>query len=167
MPILEGEIEETTLEGKYLITRAGKMIWVSLILNMRPTLFTREVLRFFCLMFENQFILEIKELYTRFQGDISIFNKVTNSKQSTEEIVEDIFHLYLTKPFRLGSTKLKKLSSNSRKIFLFAKTMVHKTEGELSLINLFYNVSESFNLTNEDIAEIIFELVQKKAFTPV
>jgi hypothetical protein len=31
-------IEQATLDGKYLITRSGKMIWITLILNKLPTL---------------------------------------------------------------------------------------------------------------------------------
>ncbi|MHA2392508.1 MAG: hypothetical protein ACXAEX_11245 [Promethearchaeota archaeon] len=118
-------------------------------------------------MFENQYTREIKELYTRFQGDVSVFKKKSKSKQNIEGIIEDVFHLYLTKPFRLGSEKIKKLSSNSKKIYQFAKDLSHKTKGKILLEKLFYKVSESSKLTNEDIAEIIFDLVQRKALLPV
>jgi hypothetical protein len=166
-PSEEGEIEQATLEGKYLITRAGKMIWISLILNKIPTLFTREVLKFFCELFEGQYKREIKGLYTEFQGDISIFRKQSKSKQSIENIIEDVFHIYLALPFKLGSTKGKKLSSESKKIFQFAKDLAHKTKGKFLLEKLFNEVSKRLRLSSEEIAELIFNLVQIKAFLAI
>ena len=143
------------------------MIWISLILNHIPTLFTREILKFFCELFEGQYKREILELYTYFQGDISIFRKQSKSKQSIEDIIEDVFHLYLTLPFKLGSTKGKKLSPKSKKVFQFAKVLTHKTKGGFLLEKLFDEVSGSIKLNNEEIAELIFNLVQNKAFLAV
>lgn len=163
-PIEVGEIEQATLEGKYLITRAGKMIWISVILNKIPTLFTREVLKFFCEIFEGQYKSEISGLYTQFQGDISIFRKQSKSRQRIEDIIEDVFHLYLTLPFKLGSTKGKKLSSKSKKVYQFAKALTHKTKGRFLLEKLFDEASNSLKLNNAEIAELIFDLVQNKVF---
>ncbi len=143
------------------------MIWISLILNNLPTLFTREVLKFFCELFEGQYKREILGLYTQFQGDISIFRKQSKSKQSIEDIIEDVFHLYLTLPYKLGSTKGKKLSPKSKKVFQFAKVLAHKTKGGFLLEKLFYEISGSLKLNNEEIAELIFNLVQNKAFLAV
>ena len=143
------------------------MIWISLILNSIPTLFTREVLKFFCELSEGQYKREIFELYTYFQGDISIFRKQSKSKQSIEDIIEDVFHLYLTLPYKLGSTKGKKLSPKSKKVYQFAKVLSHKTKGEFSLEKLFEEASNSFKLNNEEIAELIFNLVQNKAFLAI
>jgi len=166
-PIDQGGIEQATLEGKYLITRAGKMIWISLALNKIPTLFTREVLKFFCELFEGQYKREILGLYTDFQGDISIFRKQSKVKQSIEEIIEDVFHLYLTLPFKLGSTKGKKLSSKSKKVYQFAKDLAHKTKGKFFLEKLFDEVSKILRLNSEEIAELIFNLVQIKVFLAI
>ncbi|KKK43633.1 hypothetical protein LCGC14_0471460 [marine sediment metagenome] len=167
LPIEEGEIDQATLEGKYLITRACKMIWVSLILNQRPTLFTREVLKFFCEIFENQYFREISELYTFFQGDISIFRKESKSRQKIDDLIEDSFHLSLTLPFKVGTSKGRKLNPKSKKIFQFSKTIAHKYKGHISLEKLFHQAIVSLKLNNEEIAEIIYELVQKKALLPV
>ena len=143
------------------------MIWISLILNSIPTLFTREILKFFCELFEGLYNREILELYTHFQGDISIFRKQSKSKQSIEDIIEDVFHLYLTLPYKLGSTKGKKLSPKSKKVYQFAKVLAHKTKGRFLLEKLFYEISGSSKLNNEEIAELIFNLVQNKAFLAV
>ncbi len=168
LPSEQGEIEQATLEGKFLITRAGKMIWITLISNIIPTLFTREVLKFFCEIFEDSFHREIRDLYSRFKGDISIFRKESKSRQSIEDIIEDVFHLYFTLPFKIGSSKGKKLSPKSKKIFQFAKALIHKTKGQIYLEKLFNEVNKSFTFTkNEDLAEIIFYLVQNKVLLPV
>lgn len=86
------------------------MIWITLILNKIPTPFTREILKFFCELFEGQYENEIINLYTNFQGDISIFRNQSKSKQSVEDIIEDVFHIYLTLPFKIGSSRGAKLS---------------------------------------------------------
>ena len=162
-----GEIEQATLEGRYLITRSGRMIWITLILNKLPTLFTREVLKFFCELFENQYNREIYGLYTNFQGDISIFRRGSKSKQSVEILIQEVFHLYLTLPFKLDSPKGKKCSSKSKKVIQFAKVFARKTKGKIFLEGLFNEVSENFKMSNEEIAGIIFELVQKEVLLPI
>jgi hypothetical protein len=162
LPIEAGEIEQATLEGKFLITRAGKMIWISLINNKIPTLFTREVLKFFCEIFESSYDYEIRELYTHFKGDISIFREDSKSRQNVEMIIEDVFHLYLTLPFKIGSKRAKKLSQKSKKVYQFAKVLIHKNKGIIYLEKLFSEASKEFDMTNEELAEIIFNLVQKE-----
>jgi hypothetical protein len=138
------------------------MIWITLILNKIPTLFTREILKFFCDLFEGQYEHEINRLYTDLQGDISIFRKQSKSKQSVEDIIEDVFHLYLTLPFKIGSTKGIKFSSKSKKIFQIAKSLSHKTKEGFSLEQLFDEIIDSLEFNNKEIAELIFELVQNK-----
>jgi len=167
LPSERGEIEQATLEGKFLITRAGKMIWITLINNHIPTLFTREVLKFFCEIFEDSFSREIRELYTHFEGDVSIFKKKSKSRQSIEDIIEDVFHLYLTLPFSIGPLKGKKLNSESKKIYQFAKVLIRKTKGHFYLVKLFNEVGKSYSFNNEELAEIIFDLVQNKVLLPI
>jgi hypothetical protein len=167
LPLEEGGIEQATLEGKYLITRAGELVWVTLIIKHKPIRFTREVLKFFCKLFENQYKPQIQELYTHYGGDISIFRKDPYSKQSLDKIVEDMFHLNLTLPLKIGSTKGKTLSSKAKKIYQFAKVLAHKTKGQLLLENLFTEVSRNFKLTNTEIAELIYDLVEKEIFLPI
>ncbi|NHJ40104.1 MAG: hypothetical protein FK731_08735, partial [Asgard group archaeon] len=136
LPLEVGEIEQATLEGRYLITRTGKLVWITLILKYKPIRFTREVLKFFCKLFENQYEREIEELYTKFEGDISIFRKDPYSKQSLDKELEDIFHLYLTFPFKIGSLRGKKLPPKAKKIFQFAKDLAHNEKGQISLERL-------------------------------
>lgn len=165
-PIEEGRIEQATLKGKYLITRAGKMIWVTLILNTKPIPFTRELLGFFCNIFEGQYGQEIKNLYNHFQGDISIFRKNKKSQENIDQIVEEVFHLSFTYPHQIGSSKGKKISSNTKKIFELAKSIANKTKGKLFLSNLFSEAIESLDFENNEIANAIFYLVQKDFLVP-
>ena len=166
LPSEQGKIEQATLEGKFLITRAGKMIWITLINSKIPTLFTREILKIFCEIFEGSYEREIRELYTRYKGNISIFREESKSRQNIEVIIEDIFHLYLTLPFKIGSSKAKKLPPKSKKIFQFVKVLIHKNKGKIYLEKLFNEVGKNFDFNNEDLAELIFDLVQKRILLP-
>ena len=167
LPSEEGGIEQATLEGKYLITRAGKMVWITLILKYKPIRYTREVIKFFCKLFENQYEREIIELYTKFEGDISVFQKDPYSKQSLKKEIEDIFHLYLTLPFKIGTTRGKKLLPKAKKVFQFAKVLAHKTKGLFFLDKLFFEASKSLRLTNEDLGNLIYSLVETEVFLPI
>ncbi|MFX1593192.1 MAG: hypothetical protein ACFFCL_10905 [Promethearchaeota archaeon] len=167
LPSEEGGIEQATLEGKYLLTRAGKLVWVTLILKYKPTVFTRKVIKFFSKLFENQYEIEIKQLYTKFEGNISIFHKDPYSKQSLNKIIEDLFYLFLTLPFKIGSIRGKKISPKAKKICQFAKVLAHKTKGQILLEKLFVEVSKSFKLGNEEIASLIYSLVETEVFLPI
>jgi len=166
LPLEQGEIEQATLEGKFLITRACNMIWITIINKNIPTLFTREVLKFFCEILEDSYNREIRDLYSHFEGDISIFKKNSKSKQSIEDIIEDVFHLYLTLPFTIGPLKGKKLEPKAKKVFRFAKDLIHKSKSNFYLEKLFTEVGKSLTFNNEDLAEIIFDLVQERIFLP-
>jgi len=167
LPSEEGGIEQATLEGKYLITRAGKMVWITLILKYKPIRYTREVLNVFCKLFENQYEREIIELYTKFEGDISVFQKDPYSKQSLKKEIENIFYLYLTFPFKIGTIRGKKIPPKAKKIFQFAKVLAHKTKGHFFLDKLFFEASKSFRLTNEDLGNLIYSLVEAEVFLPI
>lgn len=167
LPLEEGGIEQATLEGKYLITRAGNLVWITLILKYKPIRFTRDVLKFFCKLFENQYEREILELYTKFEGDISVFRKDPYSRQNLKKEIEDIFHLYLTLPFKIGTTRGKKINPKAKKILKSAKIIAHKAKGHILLEKLFIEISKSFKLGNEEIADLIYSLVENEVFLSV
>ena len=75
LPITESEIEQATLEGKYLVTRAGKLTWTTLIINQKPTRFTREAIHSFSIKFENRYGREVRHLYDKYQGNLEICHK--------------------------------------------------------------------------------------------
>ena len=167
LPLEEDGIEQATLEGKYLITRAGKLFWITLIFKHKPIVYAREVLKFLCKLFENLYEREIQELYTQFEGDISVFRKDPYSKQSLDTIIEDLFHLFLIDPFKIGAPRGKKISPKTKKIYQFAKVLAHKAKGELLLDKLFTEISKSFKLSNEEIGDLIYELVENEFFIPL
>ncbi len=167
LPTDDGGIEQATLEGKYLITRAGKFVWITLILKHKPIRFTREVLKFFCKLFENQYEREIIELYTKFEGDISVFKKDPYSRQSLKKEIGDIFHLYLNLPFKIGTARGKKITPKAKKVLKFAKNIAHKSKGQILLEKLFGEISDALNLANEEIANLIYSLVENEVFLPI
>ncbi|MFW9826785.1 MAG: hypothetical protein ACFFEY_04085 [Candidatus Thorarchaeota archaeon] len=163
---IEG-IEQATLEGKYLLTRAGKLVWVTLILKYKPIRITREVLKFFCKLFENQYEREIIDLYTKFEGDISVFQQDPYSRQSLNKEIEDIFHLYLAYPFQIGSIRGIKINNKAKKIYKIAKALTHKAKGQFFLNKLFFEVSKSSQLNNIELAKIIYNLVEIGVLIPI
>jgi hypothetical protein len=167
LPLETGGIQQATLEGNYLITRAGELVWITLILKYKPIRFTREVLKFFCRLFENQYEREIKELYTKFEGDISVFQRDPYSRQSLEKEIEDIFHLYLTLPFKIGSRRRIKISSKAKKIYQYAKALAHNTKGQFLLDKLFSEVSKSLKFGNIETADLIYKLIDLEVLIPV
>jgi len=167
LPLEEGAIEQATLEGKYLISRAGKMIWITLITKQKPILIAREALTSFCIRFEKLYKQELHDLYTEFNGDISIFRRKSFYKVSVDMITDDEFYLQLTLPYKLGSTKGKKISSKVKKIYRFAKPIAHKNKGRIFLETLFNEARKSFKLDNIEIADLIYDLVQNEILIPI
>jgi hypothetical protein len=167
LPSAEGEIEQATLEGKYLMTRAGKLVWITLILKYKPIRYTREILKFFCKLFENQYERELEELYTKFEGDISVFQKDPYSRQSLDIEIQDIFHLHLTLPHKIGATIGKKISSEEKKIYKIAKALSHKQKSHILLEKLFKEASKSNRLSNEENAKLIYNLVESDVLRPL
>ncbi|GAF82208.1 unnamed protein product, partial [marine sediment metagenome] len=72
-----------------------------------------------------------------------------------------------TLPFSIGPLKGKKLNSESKKIYQFAKVLIRKTKGHFYLVKLFNEVGKSYSFNNEELAEIIFDLVQNKVLLPI
>ncbi|MFW9867457.1 MAG: hypothetical protein ACFFEN_15280 [Candidatus Thorarchaeota archaeon] len=92
--------------------------------------------------------------------------KKSKSRQSIEDIIDDVFHLYLALPFKMGSSKGKSLSPKTKKICRLAKEIARKTKGKILLERLFREVNKSSDIAYEEIAELIFRLVQNKVLLP-
>ncbi len=166
LPLDEGGIEQATLEGKYLITRAGKMVWVSLIVNQKPVLITREILSSFCIKFENLFKQEIIGLYTKFNGDISIFMRGSDFKD-TNKIINNDFYLNFTFPYKISSLKVKKLSPKSQKLYQLGRNLSHKTKGHFLLKNLLAKANNILQFSIIEITDIIYDLVKNNTFLSI
>ena len=166
LPIEEGEIEQATLEGKYLITRTGRMVWVTLITNQRPILITREILSSFGKKFEKIFNQELKDLYTTLNGNVSIFRQGSRLKEMNN-LINNKFCLQYTTPYKTSSLRGKKLTPVSKKIFQLAKSLSHKKKGYFLLKDLLSKTKPSTDFNNGDSSNIIYELVQNNALIPV
>jgi hypothetical protein len=66
----------------------------------------------------------------------------------------------------MGKIKDIKLTSNTRKVLKFTKDLTLKAGNKLFFERLFYNLSDSFKISDQEIADIIFELVQKEILIP-
>ena len=166
LPLDEGEIEQATLEGKYLITRTGRMVWVTIITNQRTILIAREILSSFTQKFEIIFNQELKDLYTILKGDVSIFRQSSRLKD-LKHLINNEFNLQYTTPYKTGSLKGKKLTPDSKKMYQLAKSLSHKKKKFFLLKDLLSKTKSSTDFNNVDSSNIIYELVQNNTLIPV
>ncbi|MFO8019720.1 MAG: hypothetical protein R6U96_13925 [Promethearchaeia archaeon] len=167
MPAAEGEIEQATLEGKYLVTRAGKMVWVTLIINEKPTRFTREALHSFSIKFENRYAKEIKYLYSKFKGNIQIFRQESATRESVDGLINEVFKLNLSLPHKLGFPTGKKMTRGTKKIWNLAEDMAHDTKGAIFLGELFSKAKKNLKYDNKSITDSIINLVDASYLKPM
>ena len=167
LPLIEGEMEVATLKGKYLITRAGKMVWISLIINQKPTLLMRESLNSFSILFEKQYEHEIAHLYTKFQGDISIFSTDIVHGKSIYDLLDEAFHYSLTLPHKLSSSKTKGISQITKEVWQLAKQISHKAKDQFFLKNLLEESKNSLNYDEKEIIDSIFYLIMGSYLIPI
>lgn len=167
LPTGEGKFEQATLEGKFLISRAGKLTWITLISSQRYYPFTREALTSFCNRFEKLYNQELRDLYTKFDGDISIFHRISFYKVTVDMIADDEFHLRFTLPYKLGSTKGREISLQEKKIYQLAKEIAHKSKGQILLETLLTRAKNSLELDNLEISDLIYDLIQNEILSPI
>ena len=166
-PEIEGEFEHATFEGKYILTLAGKKLWITIFLNQKPTRLTREALNLFSKEFENHFGGKVRNLYSRFQGDISIFHQESITKKTVEEIIDDTFHLCLKLPYKLGPTKGKKIIEDSKKILNLAKHLSRKAKKIINLEDLLHDAEEKFDYNTDEIIYLISDLIENELLLPI
>ena len=127
------------------------MIWVTLITKQKPLITARETLTSFCSRFEKLYNQELKELYSKFNGDISIFQSASLYKVSVDMIVDDEFYLLFTYPYKLASTKGKELSPKTKEVYQIAKDIALKNKGRILLQTL---SSKALRILNLDYVEV-------------
>ncbi|HDZ16696.1 MAG TPA: hypothetical protein ENH75_00300 [archaeon] len=149
-----------------MITRTGRMVWVTLITNQKIILIAREILSSFTQKFEIIFNQELKDLYTILKGNVSIFRQSSRLKD-LKHLINNEFYLQYTSPYKTGSLKGKKLTSISKKIYQIAKSLSHKKKSFLLLKDLLSKTNSSTDFNNVDSSNIIYELVQNNALIPV
>ncbi len=167
LPNADGEIEQATLGGKYLVTRAGQLVWTTLIINQKPGRFTREAIHSFGIKFESRFGRELKYLYSKYQGNVGIFKEATTTRESVEGIIDEVFHLNLTLPHKLGFPTGRKMSKKTQKVWELAEDLAHKSKGHILLGNLFTEVKKLYSYDNKDITDSIYNLVQYRYLNPM
>jgi hypothetical protein len=166
LPLEENTIEQATLEGKYLITRTGNMIWAIIITNKKPVITAREALTSFCSRFEKLYNEELIGLYSKFNGDISIFQRKSLYKVSVDMIAYDEFRLRLTLPYKLGSTKGKEISPKIKDILQLAKDISHKNKRWILLGTLLIKAIHTLKMDNIETTLLIYNLVENEILIP-
>ncbi len=91
IPQKEGQIGHAQLHNKYLIMRAGKYTLDVLILGMSPTRPIMDALKNFGVRFEARWGHELNNLYSKFQGEISIFLQDSDTRPNVKVLFHDIF----------------------------------------------------------------------------
>ncbi|TFG27861.1 MAG: hypothetical protein EU532_06510 [Promethearchaeota archaeon] len=167
LPETEGEFEHATLEGKYLLTRAGNKIWISIVLNQIPTRYTREALHNFSVEFENHFGGKVRNLYSRYEGDVTIFLQESITRKTVDDIIEESFHLSLKLPHKLGSIKGKNVLEESKKLYKIAKHISHKPKRIINLEDLLNSAHKKMNYRIDEIIFLIDDLIKNELLIPI
>ena len=102
LPTSDGDIKQSSIKGKYVVIRGGNMIYSVAIINQKPNRFTREALHSFGIRFESRWGREIKHFYDDYDGDTKIFHEASDTRASVDDLVEEVFHLTLSLPHKLG-----------------------------------------------------------------
>jgi hypothetical protein len=165
LPNVEGEITQASIKGKYVVIRAGKLIYTACIINQKPNRFTREALHSFGIRLESRWGKEIRLLYEEFGGDISVFTTKTDNRASADDLVEEVFHLSLSLPHKLG-LPMKKMKGLTKKVWQVAENLA-RGNGYIFLADL---VDEAKNRIGKELVYIndsIFEIVSNGLLIPI
>lgn len=166
LPQAEGDISQGTLKGKYVIMRASKFTINVLVINTKPNRFTREALHSFAIRLESRWGRELKGIYEEeLMGNIDVFYKDTDTRQSVEKLVDEIFHLEFTLPHKLGLPTVE-LKGTQKKLWEVAEELA-RGQGYVLLGDLMQTAQERISRNKEDIPDIIFELVSRGFMTAI
>ncbi|MBD3342314.1 MAG: hypothetical protein GF353_24655 [Candidatus Lokiarchaeota archaeon] len=167
-PEFEGEFQLATLEGKYIMTRSGKIIWVSLIMSEKPPIiFTEEALNLFTTRFENLYKDELRNLYTEYSGNTSVLKSDNKKRQTVNQLSEEIFFLSVNLPHSLESIKNIEKTKLTKKIWKLAKKLTKKNDKKIIIRELLIDAIEKLEFDKEDIEKTIYNLIIKKAIKPI
>ena len=142
------------------------MIWVTIITTQRPILITRKILNSFCNKFEKLFNQEIRDLYTKLEGNVLVFRQGSRLKE-LNALINNELHLQYTVPYEIGSLKGKKLKPDSKKMHNLAKNLSRKKKDHFLLKDLLSKTNSSSDFDDVNSVDIIYELVQNKILVPV
>jgi hypothetical protein len=165
LPNGDGDITQGALKGKYVVIRGGKLIYVTAIINQKPNRFTREALHSFGIRFESRWGKEIRQIYDELNGDLQIFHQSTETRAAADDLIEEVFHLTLSLPHKLG-LPLKKLKGLAKDVWGVAEGLA-RGKGFIFLADL---VESSKNQLGKDVVYVndaIFEIVSEGILIPI
>ncbi|MBD3351008.1 MAG: hypothetical protein GF364_05925 [Candidatus Lokiarchaeota archaeon] len=166
LPTTEGDIEQASIKGKYVIIRAGKMIFVAIIINQKPNRFSREALHSFGIRFESRWGREINKFYDEHQGDVKIFHEHSDTRASVDDLIEDVFHLNLSLPHKLGLPLNKIKDKLTRAVWGIAENLV-RGRGYIFLSELVEAAKNNLSREVVYINDSIFELCSRGLLIPI
>ncbi|MHA1733163.1 MAG: hypothetical protein ACTSU5_14545 [Promethearchaeota archaeon] len=165
MPGPEADITQATLKGKFVITRAGKLVYVAIVINKKPDRFTREAVHSFGIKFESRWGREIRTLYGELGGDVSIFKQDSPRRGSADKLVEEVFHLSLALPHKLGLPTFK-MKGLTKRVWGVAEDLA-RGKRYILLGDLLTTAREVLRKNVHDISDEIFTLRQQGAIIPI
>jgi hypothetical protein len=166
LPQAEGDISQGTVAGKYIIMRSGKNSITILVINQKPNRFTREALHSFAIRLESRWGRELKGLFTdELAADIDVFHKDTETRQSVDKLVDEIFHLEFTLPHKLGLPTVE-LKGAHRKLWELAEELA-RGQGYVLLGDLLASAQEKMGRNKDMAADLIFEFVSRGFMTAI
>jgi len=166
LPNAEGEISQSSIKGKYVVIRAGKLIYTAIIINQKPNRFSREALHAFGIRFESRWGRELKKLYDDFDGDTKIFYQTSDTRANAEALIEEVFHLNLSLPHKLGLPLNKIKDKLVRAVWAIAENLV-RGRGYLFLSELVETAKNQLDKQVAYINDAVFELVSRGLLIPI
>jgi len=165
LPEIEGDITQASVKNKYLVMRAGKLTTTILIISAKPNRFTREALHSFSIRMESRWGRELKKLYEQLEGDIDVFHKDTDTRESLNSLVNEVFHLDFTLPHKMGlpPNDLKRMS---RKVWEVGEELA-RGKGYIILGELLTEAKDRLNRSKAVISDIIYDFVTRGSMTPI
>ncbi len=165
MPGPEADITQNTLKGKFVIIRAGKLVYVAIVINKKPDRFTREAVHSFGIKFESRWGREIKNLYGEHEGNVTIFKMDSARRGSADTLVEEVFHLSLALPHKLGLPTFK-MKGLTKKVWEVAEELA-RGKRFILLGDLLTTAREVLRKDIHDVSDEIFTLRQQGAIIPI
>lgn len=166
LPNGEGEITQGSLKGKYVIIRAGKLIYCAIIINQKPNRFSREALHAFGIRFESRWGREISKFYDEFEGNTNIFHQKSETRANADDLIEEVFHLTLSLPHKLGLPLDKIKNKLTKEVWQIAESLV-RGQGYIFLSDLVDTAKNQLDREVVYINDSVFELVSLGLLIPI
>ncbi len=164
LPDGDNAISQAAIDDRYVVLRSGTISYQILIITQKPNRFTREQLHSFGIKFENRWAKELKTIYEDLQGNTKIFHQDTPNRTSVDKLVDEVFHLEYTLPYRIGIPR--DIKKDELKIFEIGENLA-RGKGYLLLDELITTASEKLGKDPQTVSSIVVSFLNKNFMTPI